>query len=94
MSDPREGHTRNVAQKTTVADFALHMALSCIGFTFFVIQVLYGAMVSALAACVIHSLFVIHVVTALEYSLVVVDAVYIIGVLAFEVWKNCERFLR
>jgi hypothetical protein len=94
MSDPREGRTRNAAQKRTLADFALHMAISCVGFTFFIIQALYGAVVSALAERLIHSTFVIHVVTALEYTLVVVDAVYIIGVLAFEVWKNCARFLR
>lgn len=94
MSDPREGHTRNAAHKSTIADFAGHMFLCSIGFTLFIVQVLYGAMVSALAARLIHSTFIVRVITALEYTLVVIDATYIMSVLAYAVWKDGKRFLR
>ena len=94
MSDRREGQARNAAQQKAFADFALHIFVSLIVFTLFVLQALYGTMVSLLVARLIRSMFVLHVITALEYTLVVIDAAYLSFVMAHEAWKNFKRFLR
>jgi hypothetical protein len=78
----------------SVMDLLVHVFLYSVGFTLFAAEVVYGAILSELAAHLIHSHFVVYVMTALEYVVVVCGAAYVVCVMARDVWENIKRLLK
>jgi hypothetical protein len=81
-------------KKLSVMDLAVHVFLYSVGFTLFAAEVVYGAVVSELAARLVHSKFVVYVMTALEYVVVVCSAAYVVCVTARDVWEKLKRLLK
>jgi hypothetical protein len=61
----------------SLARFAFRVLFHLMGFTLFVVGVVYGTMLNEAAAPLIHSKFVMYVMNALEYAIVLGDATYI-----------------
>jgi hypothetical protein len=73
-------------------DLAMDVCVYSVVFTLFVAEVVYGAILSELAARVVHAKFVVYVMTGLEYAVVVCSAAHVVCVTAREVWENLKRW--
>ncbi len=58
-------------------ELARHVLIYSVGFTLFAVEAVYGAVVTSLASPFIESKFVRHVMTTLEYAIVVFTAMCI-----------------
>ena len=77
----------------TVRELTRHMAIYSALFLIFVLAVLYGSLVNSLVERAVASKFIVHVVAAVEYAIVVCDALMILKMLVYDVRKRLWRLM-
>jgi hypothetical protein len=77
-----------------VEEFTRHILIYSTLLSLFVLAALYGSAINALLESSIASKFVLHVVLALEYAIVVCDAIVIMIYMISDVLKGVRRLMR
>ena len=77
-----------------VEEFTRHILIYSTLLSLFVLAALYGSAINALLENSIASKFVLHVVLALEYAIVVCDAIVIMIYMISDVLKGVRRLMR
>jgi hypothetical protein len=77
-----------------VGELTRHIVVYSTSFVLFVLATLYGSAISSLVESYIASKFVFHVVLALEYAIVVGDAIVIMGLMVGDVLRSVRKLMR
>jgi hypothetical protein len=77
-----------------VGEITRHVLAYSASFFLFVLATLYGSAISHLVQHFVASKFVLHVVTALEYAIVVCDAIIIMILMVGDVLRTMRRLMQ
>jgi hypothetical protein len=95
LFDPKEGlFAVRYQSSLSIRELAQHVCICSTAFGLIVLEAVYGSAVNSLAAHVITSRFVLHVLTGLEYTIVVCGAISVMLPLGCEVLNRLKRFIR